>query len=93
VSKTPAEIRSLARSHGESAIRTLANIMCNQDAQDNTRIAAANSLLDRGYGKATQPIGGEDGAPIKTIAEIAWNVYRSKEAQAEGGGDIPPATE
>jgi ABC-type xylose transport system substrate-binding protein len=37
-----------------------------QPGSDNegTRVAAIKELIDRGYGKATQPITGEDGGPL-----------------------------
>jgi hypothetical protein len=66
MAKAPIEIKSLARSHTETALKTLAGIMMQPDAAPAARVAAANSLLDRGWGKATQPISGdEDGPPIK----------------------------
>lgn len=56
MAKTPADIRSLARSHTASAITTLAAIMTKSDAPEAARVSAANSLLDRGWGKAVQAI-------------------------------------
>jgi hypothetical protein len=54
MAKTPTEIRSLARAHTDAAIRTLAGIMNEPDAPHAARVAAANSLLDRGWGKSVQ---------------------------------------
>jgi hypothetical protein len=65
MAKTPADIRSLARSHTETAIKTLAGIMEQPDAQPAARVAAANSLLDRGWGKPTQPISGDEDNPLR----------------------------
>jgi hypothetical protein len=66
MAKTPAEIRSLARGHTEAAINCLAGIMNKETAPEAARISAATALLDRGWGKPTQPISGDDdGAPIK----------------------------
>lgn len=63
MAKALTEIRSLARSHTRTAIRMLANVMRDPKASAAAKVAAANSILDRGWGKATQPIGnGEDGA-------------------------------
>jgi hypothetical protein len=63
MAKAPTEIRSLARSHTEAAINCLAGIMNKTDAPEAARVSAANSLLDRGWGKAAQPIeNGDDGA-------------------------------
>jgi hypothetical protein len=59
------EIRSLARSHTRTAIRVLVGIMRSDDATPAARVSAANAILDRGWGKAAQPIeNGEDGAPV-----------------------------
>lgn len=56
MAKTPTDIRSLARGHTETAITTLAKIMTADDAPHAARVAAANSLLDRGWGKAPQEL-------------------------------------
>ena len=34
------------------------------------RVMAANSILDRGWGKPTQPVSGEDGKPIEVATII-----------------------
>jgi hypothetical protein len=61
--KTLTQIRSLARSHTRTALKVLVGVMINDNAPAPARIAAANAILDRGWGKATQPLGnGEDGA-------------------------------
>lgn len=67
---TLTEYRALARGHTESAIRTLAGIMTSAESTDNAKIAAANSLLDRGWGKAAQPISGDEESPLKLIQRI-----------------------
>lgn len=63
MAKAPTEIRSLARSHTETAIRTLAGIMRQDKAPAAARVAAAQALLDRGWGKPAQPIEGTDDGP------------------------------
>jgi HEAT repeat protein len=61
--KTLTEIRSLARSHTRSAITVLVRIMRSKDATAAARVSAANAILDRGWGKAAQPLqNGDDGA-------------------------------
>lgn len=71
MAKTPAQIRSLARSHGPKAIKVLSGIMNQQTAPEAARVAAARELLDRGIGKATQIISGDpDGDPIRTVTRI-----------------------
>lgn len=54
MAKAPIEIRSLARTHTESALKTLAGIMNQPDAPPAARVSAAQALLDRGWGKAHQ---------------------------------------
>lgn len=71
--KTPTEIRSLARSHCESAINVLKGIMNEPSAPYAARVSAAQILMDRGLGKAAQPITGEHGegpAKIEIIERI-----------------------
>lgn len=54
MAKAKADIRSLARSHTETAIRTLVGIMNQEKAPPAARVSAAEALLNRGWGKATQ---------------------------------------
>jgi hypothetical protein len=58
--RTVTEIRSLARSHSRTAINVLVGIMRSDDATPAARVSAANAILDRGWGKAAQPL--ENGA-------------------------------
>ena len=51
-----ADVQELARERSPEAINILANVMRDEKAPPAARVAAANSLLDRGYGKPTQPI-------------------------------------
>jgi hypothetical protein len=61
--KTLTEIRSLARSHTRTALSVLVGVMRSKDATATARVSAANAILDRGWGKASQAIEtGEDGA-------------------------------
>jgi hypothetical protein len=79
MSKASTEIRSLARSHTEAALKTLVGIMNQTKAPHSARVAAANSLLDRGWGKPTQPISGdEDGDPIRLIQRIERVIVPAK---------------
>jgi hypothetical protein len=54
MAKAPTDIRSLARAHTDTAINTLAGIMREKDAPPAARVAAAQALLDRGWGKPAQ---------------------------------------
>ena len=54
MAKTPLEIASLARMHTKKAVKTLAAIMNEPHAPYAARVAAAEALLDRGWGKPRQ---------------------------------------
>lgn len=56
MAKAKADIRSLARSHTESAIKTLAGIMNEKKSPAAARVAAASAILDRGWGKPKQDV-------------------------------------
>jgi hypothetical protein len=74
--KVVGEIRDLARQHGTAAIRLLAQmsgLLPDKPAAEaeTARIAAIKELLDRGYGKATQPLSGDaDGPPLQV--DFRW---------------------
>jgi hypothetical protein len=69
MAKSLTEIRSLARSHTKTALNVLVGIMRSKDATAAARVSAANAILDRGWGKATQPVGNDDG-PLELIHRI-----------------------
>ena len=58
--KVPYDLKSLARSHTELAIQTLAGIARN-GTSEGARVSAAGDLLDRGWGRSAQPHTGADG--------------------------------
>jgi hypothetical protein len=78
MSKGLTEIRSLARSHSESAIATLAGIMRQENAPLASRVAAANSLLDRGWGKPRQVATDDAAQPVKVEYEIVRTIVDPK---------------
>ena len=67
-----ATLSELARDHTEAAVATLADVMQN-GSSESARIAAANAILDRGYGKAwlgqsdklDQRVSGGEGGPLR----------------------------
>jgi len=68
VTKTPVDIRSLARTHCAAGIRALAGFAHGGDVPIKHRIVAIGMLLDRGYGRPAQPMTGEGGeGDIKVI--------------------------
>jgi|tagenome__1003787_1003787.scaffolds.fasta_scaffold18824072_1 hypothetical protein len=68
--KVLTSVRPLARRHTRTAIAILARIMRSEDATPAARVSAANALLDRGWGKATQPLGGADDGMLHLIHRI-----------------------
>lgn len=84
--RTLTEIRSLARSHTRTALRVLVGIMRSDEATPAVRLSAANAILDRGWGKAAQPIeGGEDGTP-EWVHRVERVIVRPDDAVAGDAG-------
>jgi hypothetical protein len=66
------ELRDLARARAPEAIRELARLAV-KARSETARIAAIRELLDRGYGKPTQYVAGEeDGVPVRTSIEVSF---------------------
>jgi Family of unknown function (DUF5681) len=53
--KVDLNLRRLARERTVEALETLAKIMLNEKAAAAARVAAAQAILDRGWGKPVQP--------------------------------------
>ena len=88
-SKVAAEIKALARRHSKAAVKTLAAIMNNEDGPATARVSAAQALLDRGWGKAAQPLAGEEGG-AQIVARIERVIIESKtDGQNSSGEDLP----
>jgi hypothetical protein len=68
--KVTANIKALAQEYGKEAIETLAKIMRSGETPPPARVAAAKELIERGYGKASQPIGGADDLPPIKVAAV-----------------------
>ncbi|MGY8633205.1 hypothetical protein RAD15_12080 [Bradyrhizobium sp. 14AA] len=92
--RTLTEIRSLARSHTRTAIRVLVGIMRSDDATPAARVSAANAILDRGWGKAAQPIeNGEDGG-LEFVHRIERVIVHPENTGDVGASvTMPPSTE
>ena len=70
VDKIPAKIRALCLKAAPEAIAELQRLM--QDKNPAVRLAACKELLDRGIGKAAQPITGQDEGPVIVKHIISW---------------------
>lgn len=67
---TLARVSSLARQHTKAALAVLFGIMADEEASPAVRVAAADKLLDRGWGKPSQPISGDPDNPINVVTRI-----------------------
>jgi len=75
--KATASVRDAARAYTDAALLTLADVMKDEQQPAAARVSAANSLLDRGYGKPSQPVDGDgEGGPIKTVHDITLRGVR-----------------
>jgi hypothetical protein len=84
MSKTLTEIRSLARSHTRTAVNVLVGVMRCKDATPAARVSAANAILDRGWGKATQPLeSGDDGGALELIHRIERVIVHPENPDSE----------
>lgn len=54
--KVTADIKEIAQSFGEEAIKHLVEIARDGDSPPAARVAAVKEILDRGYGKAKQTL-------------------------------------
>lgn len=90
MAKAPTEIRSLARAHTDSAIKALVGIMNQDEAPPAARVSAASAILDRGWGKPTQPIAGDDESPPIQIESIVRKIVDPKSDDPDSSG-VPPA--
>ena len=67
------EVRELARQHTDKAIDTLAGIMYDDKAPASARQAAAEALLNRGWGKpeTTVNVGGQGSSWVEAMRQLA----------------------
>lgn len=90
--KTLTEIRSVARSHTRTAINVLAGIMRSKDATPAARVSAANSILDRGWGKVAQPVeGGDD--PLRVVHRIERLIVYPEQLEDHERGEVQIASD
>lgn len=71
--KSTASLKELAREHTEAALTTLVSILAGGEGiPAAAQVSAAKELLDRGYGKASTVLNGdEDGGPVELAHTIA----------------------
>lgn len=82
------ELRSLARSKTVSAINVLFRIMLSEKASPRVRMAAANSILDRGWGRPVQAIEAGE-TPLQMIHRIERVIVDPNNPQSVQLIDLP----
>jgi HEAT repeat protein len=66
LNKSTKDIKALAGKYTPQALDTLVKIMAKSES-DAARVSAAKELLDRGHGKAAQPLTDAAGGPLTVI--------------------------
>lgn len=66
--KETGEVKALARQYTEEAIHKLAEWMRSENPKAS--VAACQALLDRGYGRPTQPVAGDDDLPPVSVRGV-----------------------
>ena len=84
MARTITEIRSLARSHTRTALHVLVGVMRSKDATAAAKVSAANAILDRGWGKATQPVGNSDEGALELIHRIERVIVHPENPDSQG---------
>ena len=87
-----AQVRELARRYTGKAVERLVKEMNDGDTS-HARIAAANSVLDRGWGKPTQPLAGEADEPPESPLTVAEREERARRLIREAFAPPPPLIE
>lgn len=70
--KSTASLKDMARVHTEAALNTLVSVLAGGEGiPAAAQVAAAKEILDRGYGKASTVLSGdEDGGPVALVSRI-----------------------
>ena len=66
--RATAAIKEAAQEYTGMALGVLVEVAENPESPPAARVAASNAILDRGHGKPTLPIAGDDGGPVR----IRW---------------------
>lgn len=71
--KATADIKAAASQYGERALQTLVDIATTGESEA-ARVAAANAILDRAYGKPKQSVEatGADGTPLLPALKVTF---------------------
>ena len=77
-SEVRAEVKALAQKYAPAALKELGRLSVEAESEQ-ARVAASKEILDRAYGKATQPVSGDaDADPLQVQASIEVSFVGSK---------------
>lgn len=68
--KATASLKDIAREYTQEALDALVGVLRASHEPAAARVSAANAILDRGYGKPSQLIGGDEDNPFHAVHEI-----------------------
>lgn len=69
--KATASIRDIAREYTGEAVKALVDVLRDEQQPASARVSAASAILDRGFGKPTTVLAGdEDGGAIQAVHKI-----------------------
>ena len=69
--KATASVKEIARQYTEKAFAALVGVLDGEESPPAAKVAAAKEILDRGYGKATTVLAGdEEGGAIRIATQI-----------------------
>jgi hypothetical protein len=97
--KATAAVREVAQKYTVEAVEALAEVMRDATAPPAARVSAATALLDRGHGRPTQPISGDDAMPPMSMtveeknAELEARRKRAREIIDAAFAEIAPAND
>jgi hypothetical protein len=90
--QTPSEFRIEARKHAHLVLKVLVGIVTSETAADNSRISAANTILDRAFGRPTLPLKAEAADDSEAPLRIVRHFVTPEEIQQlRAEGREPPA--
>ena len=70
--KVTRDVKAAARDYAPQALETLIELLGRKD-NPASQLGAARELLDRGYGKPTQPVSGDDDMPpIRATLKVSF---------------------
>ena len=77
-------IMGMAKAHTDKALRALLDVLESRSASHQAKVAAANSILDRGWGKAPQDVRVKGELESKIISLVqGLDTQRPADNQAE----------